>query len=140
MENKLTKIFKKAKYEPEANLAFSIWHTIITKEKRLTRFKSWSFGFIGLTSLAGLVPAFQILLNDLAHSGFYEYFSLLFSDGGSMLTYWKELALSLAESLPTMSIIFTLSLFFVCFLSLKYLVKQIFKNQLTDSAVLSLSV
>jgi len=89
-------------------------------------------------SAVGLIPAFEMLLNNLAQSGFSEYFSLIFSDGGSMLTYWKELSFSLAESLPVMSIILTLSTLFVCFLSLRYLIKQIGKNNLMSAITLSI--
>jgi hypothetical protein len=125
MRDRLTKIFKNAKYEPDPGLAFSVWRTIITREKRITRIKLWSLSVILFVSTLGLIPAFQMLLNNLAHSGFYEYFSLIFSDGGSMMTYWKEFSFSLVESLPTLSIVLTLSVLFVCFLSLRYLIKQI---------------
>ena len=131
MQEKLIKIFQKAKYKPEPILASTVWDAIIARNKRIIRFKLWIFSFMGFASLVGLVPVFKILLNDLAQSGFYEYFSLIFSDGGSMVTYWKELFFSLAESLPVFSIISTLSLFFIFFLSLKYLTKQIIRNQLT---------
>ena len=131
MQEKLIKIFQKAEYEPESILASTVWSAIIARDRRIIRFKLWIFSFMGFASLVGLVPVFKILLNDLAQSGFYEYFSLIFSDGGSMLAYWKELFLSLAESLPVFSIISTLSLFFIFFLSLKYLTKQIIRNQLT---------
>jgi hypothetical protein len=130
MEDKLIKIFQKAKYEPESDLEQVVWSTIIARDKRTTRFKLWTYGFVGLASFAGLIPAFKILFTDLAHSGFYEYFSLIFSDTGSILSYWKELIFSLTESLPVVSIIFTLSLLFICFLSLRYLMKQIIRNEL----------
>ena len=138
MQEKLTRIFKEAKYEPDAKLASSVWQKIVMKERSKDLVKLWSFSFVGFLSLVGLIPTLEELFNDLAHSGFYEYFSLIFSDGGSLVNYWKELLLSLAESLPVMSIIFTLSLFFICFLSLKYIVKQIGKNQLTNSLILTL--
>ena len=130
MQSKLIKIFKKARYEPEPDLEQAVWSTIIARDKRTTRFKLWTYGFVGFASFAGLIPAFKILFTDLAHSGFYEYFSLIFSDTGSILSYWKELIFSLTESLPVVSIIFTLSLLFICFLSLRYLMKQIIRNEL----------
>jgi hypothetical protein len=136
MQANLKDIFQKAKYEPDENLAFSVWQTLITREKREAKFKLWSFSFIGIFSFVGLIPTFQTLLSNLSHSGFYEYFSLIFSDGGAMLNNSKEFSLSLAESLPIMSIIFTLSMIFVCFLSLKYIFKQIIKNQLINASVL----
>ena len=136
MEHKLIKLFQKAKYEPDTNLADDIWHAIVIRDKYMTRLKLWAFAFMGFVSLVGLVPALKVLSNDFTQSGFYEYFSLIFSDGGSMLSYWKEFVFSLAESLPTMSIIFTLSLLFICFLSLRHLMKQVGKGQLINSATL----
>jgi hypothetical protein len=137
MQDNLIKIFKKAKYEPSPDLAFSIWHTVVVQNKYMVKFKLCIFVFTGFFSLVGLVPVFQMLLNDLTQSGFYEYFSLIFSDGGSMLSSWKELIFSLAESLPIMSIIFTLSLIFIFFLSLRYVIKQINRNQLLSFGTLS---
>jgi hypothetical protein len=137
MENKLTEIFQKAKLEPGLNMAGDIWRALILRDKRITRFKLWASATILLASLVGLFPVANALLNDLARSGLYEYFSLIFSNGWSVLSYWKELTLSLAESLPTTSIIFTLSLVFVFFLSLRYMVKEIYKNQLMGFITLS---
>jgi len=85
---------------------------------------------VGILSLVGLVPAFKILSSDLAHSGFYEYLSLTFEGGGVIISYWKELSLSIVESIPVMSTLLTLSLLFVCLLSLKYLTRQIIRNKL----------
>ena len=128
MQDKLTKIFQKAKYESDPSLASGIWLAITMREKRIAQYKLLAFALTGLASLGGLVPAFKILLGDFARSGFYEYFSLIFSDGRSILSYWKEFVFSLAESLPTMSIILTLSLIFILILSLKNLTKQIINN------------
>lgn len=128
MQNKLTKIFQKARHESDPGLASGIWLTITMREKRMARYKLWAFALTGLASFEGLVPAFKILLGDFARSGFYEYFSLIFSNSGSILSYWKEFVFSLAESLPTMSIILTLSLVFILILSLKNLTKQINNN------------
>ena len=134
MEKELTKAFHKAKYEEKSDLALNIWYNIVVQDKRTTRLKLWAFSFVGATSLIGLVPAWKLLSGDLAQSGLYEYFSLIFSNGNSIFSYWKELILSIAESLPIMSIILSLSLVFVFFLSLKYIAKQIIKNQLLLSA------
>lgn len=140
MQSKLVKIFKNAKYNPDKGLAFSVFQTILAQDRRTARLKLWFLSFVLFVSSVGLIPTFQMLSSDLIHSGFYEYFSLIFSDGGVMFSYWKELSFSLAESLPIMSIVFTLSILFVCFLSLKYLIKQINKNQSLNSATLSLSI
>ena len=137
MQDKLTKLFKNANYEPKSDLAFSIFNKIITRDKNMAKLRLWAGVFTGIASLSALIPVFQMLLNDLAHSGFYEYFSLIFSDGGLMFSYWREFTLSLAESLPTMSIIFTLSLVFIFLLSFRYVIKQISKNQFISFKILS---
>jgi hypothetical protein len=128
MQDKITRLFQKAKYEENSILAQDVWNAIVVRDKRNTKIKLWAFTLLGSTSFVGLVPVFKILLNDLTQSGFYEYVSLVFSDTGLMLSYWKELSFSLAESLPIMSTIFTLSLIFIFFLSIKYVVKQIINN------------
>ncbi len=130
MQDKLTKIFQKAKYEESFNLSQNIWLTLLKREKRNTQIKLWIFTLAGITSLVGLVPALKILGSDLAQSGFYEYLSLAFSDSGLILSAWREFVFSLAESLPILSVVFTLSLVFIFFLSLKYVMKQIIRNQL----------
>ena len=128
MQDKLTKIFKSAKYETTTDLNEKVWNTIVIRNKRNTRIKFWAFASMEFASIAGLVPVIKMLLTDLSQSGFYEYFSLIFSDSGTIFLYWKELILSLVESLPIMSIIYTLSLLFIVFLSLRYLMKQVGKN------------
>jgi hypothetical protein len=133
MEKELKKAFYKAKYEGKPDLSLNIWNSIVVRNKRITRIKLWVFSFIGFSSLVGLIPAWKVLSNDLTQSGLYEYFSLVFSSGTSIFSYWKELSLSIAESLPIISIILSLSLVFILFLSLKYVTKQIIKNQLSLS-------
>jgi hypothetical protein len=124
MEKELIKAFSKIR-EEKSDLASNIWHKIVMRDRRIVRLKLYTFLLIGLTSLIGLIPAWQILSGDLARSGLYEYFSLIFSNGNSIVSYWKELTFSIAESLPTMSIALSLSLIFILFFSLKYAAKQI---------------
>ncbi|MFA5827540.1 MAG: hypothetical protein WC839_03540 [Candidatus Paceibacterota bacterium] len=133
MEKQLTEIFKKAKYQENTNLSENIWQAIAKHNKHIIRLKLWTFFFISFASLVGIIPAWNALSLDLTHSGLYEYFSLIFSNNGSILLYWKELLFSLAESLPTISIIISFSLIFIFFLSLKYATKQIIKDQLSLS-------
>ncbi len=139
MEKELIKVFHKAKYEEKSNLAENVWHSLVIRNRRIARLKLWIFSFVGSASLIGLVPAWKALSSDLVQSGFYEYLSLVFSNSGSILFYWKELAFSIAESLPTTSIILSFSLVFILFLSLKYAAKQIIKGQLFSTRFLTLS-
>ena len=129
MEENLKNSLKKAGYLPETGLANKIWHNIVVRDRRIAYLKLASFSFVGIASLVGLVPMFKILINDFTQSGFYEYLSLAFSSKGLLFSYWKEFAFSLAESLPTMSIVLSLALLFIFFLSLYFIIKQIINNK-----------
>jgi len=128
MQEKLKEAFYKARHEENSYLAENIWHNIILRNKRIIRLKLWAFSFVGITSLAGLIPTWHTLSNDLTQSGFYEYISLVFSNSTLILSYWKELTFSIAESLPTTSIVLSFSLIFILLLSIKYVMKQIIIN------------
>jgi ABC-type phosphate/phosphonate transport system permease subunit len=125
MRNNLKSALQKAKYEPEAGLAEGVWRGLILKNKRTTKMRLWFFSVLGIASLLGAVPALSLLFSDFSKSGFYEYFSLAFSNGGILASYWKELILSLAQSIPTTSLALSLAFIFVFFLSIRFVLKQI---------------
>jgi hypothetical protein len=133
MKQKLVKAFQKIKYEVNLDSPEKIWQVIVLREKHFTLIKLWSFVAMGVFSFIGLIPVFTTLLSDLKRSGFYEYLSLAFSSSGSIIVYWKDFLLLLAESLPVISIISLFILIFIFFLSVKYAMKQIVKSQLTLS-------
>lgn len=128
MEENLKRVFQQLKYIPNSELADNIWHKISVREKRIVYLKLAAFSSLGLFSLGGLIPMLKIVGNDFAQSGFYEYLSILFSGSGSIASYWRELMFSLAESFPATSIVLSLALLFLFFLSLRYLMKQIINN------------
>ena len=129
MEKYIKKALINAKIEPNFDLKEKIWNHLLLRDKRIAYFKLISFSSISIASLAGFIPMFKILANDFTQSGFYEYLSLVFSNNGIFSSYWKDFAYSLAESIPTMSIISVLVTIFIFFLSLKYVVKQIINNK-----------
>jgi hypothetical protein len=129
MEESIKKAFQEAKYEPNDKLAQNIWLKIALNSKRVFYFKVISFSSISLVSLISLVPMFKTLITDFTQSGFYEYLSVAFSNGGIFSSYWKDLTFSILESLPAMSVIFILTLVFIFFLSLRYLMKQFIINK-----------
>jgi hypothetical protein len=128
MDKKLREVFKKAKYEETGELKNIIWEKITLHDTGIFYTKVVSFSLLSLSSFFAFIPMFKILASDFAKSGFYEYLSLIFSNGGLFSSYWKEFAFSLAESLPTMSILISLTLVFVFFLSLRNVIKQIINN------------
>jgi hypothetical protein len=137
MEDKLTHIFQKARYETSPGLGMDIWRNIARRNKKAAQIKLWSFAAVTLLSLVLLIPAANTLALDFSKSGFYEYFSLIFSGGSGAIAYWRELGFSILESLPAMSIIFVLSLVFFLFLSIRQIFKQINRGQIINSSGLS---
>ena len=109
------KIFQSIEHiEPPYGLLGSILARISEAQRRnaRTRLAFWSAG--ALVALGALVPVLRYAGQEFSQSGFYDYFSLLFSDGSMLLANsWKELALSLAESLPLMGVTLVLATFFV---------------------------
>ncbi len=140
MRENLKNAFLKASVLPEANLADNIWKAVIKHNQRIVYFKLTTLSIIGLVSLGSLLPAFRILARDFSQSGFYEYLSLTFSSSESLVAYWRDFLLLLAESLPVMSITLFLMLIFIFFLSFKYAMRQIIKTaRPSDGGQLSLS-
>ncbi len=91
-----------SKISPPETLYHRILMQLAREEKRAAALRTAFFGVTSLASFVVLIMAFQYTANELAQSDFYRYFSLLFSDGGILLRYWKEFTLTLVESLPLM--------------------------------------
>jgi hypothetical protein len=90
--------------EPEGSLEKRIIDSIKERENNLMKMKTWSFGMGSLISFVLVFYSGFFLYNSFTQSGFYHYFSLIFSGDTVVLSYWKELLLSLAESVPILSI------------------------------------
>ncbi len=119
MDQRLTTIFKKDAYIPEPDLSLRIWDTIVLKQRRVTYRKRFGFLLVSIFSVTALVPAIKGLANDFALSGFGKYVALTFSGNGVLAHSWKELLLSMAESLPVMSVALCFALLVVVLWSLK---------------------
>lgn len=68
-------------------------------QRRRVFMRQAGYGILSLGSFVGIMASGIYVKDILLTSGSYEYLSLLFSDA-EILSYWKELSLSLAESLP----------------------------------------
>jgi hypothetical protein len=82
-----------------------------------------SFGFVA--SFIAIFPAFIYLGRSLYQSGFFQYLSAIFSDGGIVLTYWKDYISLIVESAPLFEILSVLVVMFVLLLSLRSTIKNI---------------
>jgi ABC-type multidrug transport system permease subunit len=111
--------------EPPEFLLGNILTAIEAKKRKTARIRLALFGTFALASLAALFPAIQYFIAEFSQSGFYQYFSLLFSDWNLAITYWNDFVLSLAEALPVLATAAVLSAIFVFLGSLRLAVKQI---------------
>lgn len=81
--------------------------------------------FIMTGSIVALIPALLTVRNNFMESGFLDFISLLFSDTNMVATYWKNFALALLESLPTVSVIVFLGTVLIFLYSLKFVIRDI---------------
>lgn len=95
--------------EPPKCLAGRILSAIELEQKRAKLAKAWAFGSASLASLGLSLWAVVYLVKSIQESGMWQYLSLIFSENGLASLYWRELSLSLAESLPYTGLIFFLS-------------------------------
>lgn len=110
MEDKYKKLFGYINLiEPPKGLQSRILAKISMEEKRFAKIKVWAFGGSTAVSFCASLWAIIYLVGSIKATGFWQYFSLIFSENGAMLAYWRELSFSLAESLPIVSLIIFLT-------------------------------
>jgi hypothetical protein len=129
VEQKLQKLFKNASYLPEGRLSGDVFRFIEYKSSRITKLKRFGYLSLSVLSLSGSVLSIKVLIEQSTRFGFFKYLSLVFSDSGVIALYWKEYVLSLADALPVASLITTLFLLFVLFISIRRASYQ-FKSKL----------
>ena len=110
IEEKYQKLFRNLiVVETPKGLETKITARIKNEEKKMTRIRIFVFGGSSVASFVFSLWAIIYLVKNLKESGFWQYFSLIFSENGAILSYWRELSLSLVESLPVVSLIIFLS-------------------------------
>ncbi len=77
---------------------------IAEKRRARARIATAAHSSLLVLALIALFPAIQYVFDAAARSGFSQYLSLAFSDGGSLLATWKEFALTMIESAPLMAV------------------------------------
>jgi hypothetical protein len=128
MQSNYKKLFLALRHqELPKKLYGDILTRIAQEQRRIERLHAAFLGAVTICSFIVLIPAFQFTLQELSQSGFTRYLSLLFSDSAVVTTYWKEFALSLAESLPLFGITLLLVAIFTLFYSLILTIKHVQK-------------
>lgn len=99
----------------------------IQKEKIVKQIKRklYLWSIIVALSLGAFIPTTIIIKNSLAHTGFMQYLSLLFSDTAIIMSYWKSFGLSLLGALPLTGLILFSLVLAIFMESLKILTKNI---------------
>ena len=100
-ENTYKKLFARLpEVQPSAGLEAAISGRIEHARLRSSRMHA----ALHITSIvavcAAIVPAVRFFLDSAARSGFSEYLSLAWSDGGSVLGSWKTFLWSIMDSAP----------------------------------------
>jgi hypothetical protein len=119
MEKDLNLLFKKIAFEPDLSLKDKIFETINLKKKRRARFGIFTYLGSSFAFLTGSIFSFQPLIKGLNSLGFFEYVSLVFSDGSALALIWKDYLLTLVDSLPVASLGLSMFLLFLLFVSIK---------------------
>ena len=99
----------------------------IQEERRLLTIKRrlmiFSLGAVG--SAIAFIPALKMVQTGLYESGFMQFFSLIFSDFGTVVSYWQNFVMSLLETFPIIDLAIFLTVILIFLESLKFLVKDI---------------
>ncbi|MCX6715989.1 MAG: hypothetical protein NT077_03150 [Candidatus Taylorbacteria bacterium] len=101
MSNDYKRLFKNLKQiKPAPGFEMQVISNIHIFDMREARVRTWSFGSIAAVALVLAMVVGKYLYGAFLQSGFYEYLSLAFSGDSTVYTYWKELSISIAESIP----------------------------------------
>ena len=109
------------------DLANRVMARLSLQEKKRARRNAVFFSASCMLFGLGTFLSWGYLQYALTSSGFMQFFSLLFSDGGMMLAHFKDYAWSLAESLPAANIALFLACVLACGTSFVFIVRTIKK-------------
>lgn len=108
--------------KPKEGLSSRVFSRISTEKSSILKRKQFFAGFSFLLSILALIPTTIYVVNQFRNSGFYSYLSLFWE--GNVISYWKDLLMILAESLPVYSILLFLSVIFVFLVSGFFVIKN----------------
>lgn len=87
---------------PPAGLANRIGSRIVRARIVRNRIRVSLHGAVAVGSVVMFITALQYTSTEASQSGFYEYISLLISDGKYLASSWKEVSITILESAPIM--------------------------------------
>ena len=120
MRNQYQKIFRDLKVlKPKSELCDKILNQIALRQNLEARFWYIILGTISLGSLLSMLLALQYTFQELYLSNFYQYMSIIMTDGINLTSFFKEFVLSLTESIPLFGLTVLLSTTFILLYSIK---------------------
>lgn len=120
-----TKTLMLTQIDPPLDLLPRIITSITREERHAAQIRAGIFSGTTVLSVIAMVTSFRYAWESFAQSSFSTYASLLSSDGGTLLLYWKEFAFSLIESLPLTGITLLLAAIFILLFSLKLTLRYV---------------
>lgn len=133
MEKNLSQLFKEDTSVP-AELADRVFQHIQKRMLARDRQQGYFWGTFFVFSLGAFISSAVYAYDAFKASNFGSYFSLIFSDTGSIAHWWKQLGLSLIESLPLLGVITLLASISVLLWSLRKFAKHTGNFSFTTSA------
>ena len=96
------------------------------KYEEIRRARIYVFAAINTITISsfGAIVAFKYTFQGFYQSSFYNYIHLLFSDPDIVVSYWRELTLSLVETAPLFGITFSLITLAIFLTSVRILVNN----------------
>ena len=110
--------------EPSSKLKSSILQNIKKEEIKISIYKIFFGSIASISSIALAVIAIINISKDFYQSGLYEYLSLLFSDGASLISNWQSYAMSIVESLPILTITVMFASVWIFMISMNAIMKN----------------
>ncbi len=109
MKDKVTLHEALSDMEPPSSLYAATLARIAFMRRRAAMVRTLLLGGFAFLSGAIFVPSLAYAVQEFHASGFYDYATLLISDRGLVLTFWREFVLSLLDSLPSFAVLLLLA-------------------------------
>jgi hypothetical protein len=97
-----------------------VFFAISAEKKRAERKRAVFFGMGAVLSLGAFIPAAITAFSNFKSSGFVQYVSLIFSDGGSVMDAGWQYIFAILESIPAASLGISLISAVLLAVSVKY--------------------
>lgn len=135
MNGDLRTILTSNNISPRQDLEADIVRVVYAKHARRIALRFWISVSVGVASIVGLIPAISNMSTKLTQSGFYEYMSLAFSNGGIVSKYSSDFAIAIGESIPILSI----TIFLIIGVVFLWSIRNIFKESMSPYFRLSIN-